>query len=72
MNLAYGLYMAEAEGYFKSHDEKVDDLIADIRKRASRGETSIHIDNKYLRKFKLDDLTEHDYQRLAQLAREYD
>lgn len=70
MNLAYGLYMAEAEGYFKSHQEKMEDLVEDIKKREAAGQTSLVLNDRYLRQFKLslDDLTEEDYKFLAKNA----
>ena len=70
-NLAYGLFMAEEEGYLDTHYSKISALIKDITKRGMQGETELTLNNTYLCQFGLsfDELTEKDYQRIVKIAR---
>lgn len=53
MNLAYGLFMAEAEGYLKTHRQKVEDMVRDLRRLQLEGADPIAVDDYYLAKFGL-------------------
>lgn len=67
MNLAYGLYMAEAEGHLSNKPRNLKKLINDLRLRAYLGFKSVTLDNEYLSDFDLtlDDLTETDLRTIA-------
>ena len=67
MNLAYGLFMAEAEGYLDTHYSKVQALIKDLKQKAERNGYGRYILNdSYLNRFGLtfDDLTPEDWRRI--------
>lgn len=53
MNLAYGLFMAEAEGYLKTHRQKVKDMVMDLKRMQLDGTDPIVIDDYYLAKYGL-------------------
>lgn len=63
MNLAYGLFMAEAEGYLKTHKQKVEDMVRDLKRMQLDGVDPVAIDDYYLAKFGLTmaSLTHADY-----------
>ena len=66
MNLAYGLFMAEAEGYLDTHYSKVQALIKDLKKKQRSGYDSYVITSSYLKKFDLtfEDLTSEDWKQI--------
>ena len=66
MNLAYGLFMAEAEGYLDTHYSKVQALIKDLKKKQRSGYDSYAITSSYLKKFDLtfEDLTREDWEQI--------
>ena len=66
MNLAYGLFMAEAEGYLDTHSSKVQALIKDLKKKQRAGYDSYSITASYLKKFDLtfEDLTSEDWEQI--------
>ena len=53
MNLAYGLFMAEAEGYLKTHKQKVEDMVRDLKRMQLDGVDPVAIDDHYLAKYGL-------------------
>lgn len=71
MDLGYGLFMAEAEGYLNTHTSKMNRLLKDVRDKYYAGVSSLTIDSEYLSQFDLDmeDLTDNDYIRIGQVAR---
>ena len=70
MDLGYGLYMAEAEGYLNTHESKVQKVLRDIRYRYNMGQEELTIDSDYLEPFglTLSDLTSWDFQRIKEVA----
>ena len=66
MNLAYGLFIAEAEGYLDTHYSKVQALIKDLKKKQRSGYDSYPITSSYLKKFDLtfEDLTSEDWEQI--------
>ena len=70
MNLSYGLFMAEAEGYLDTHESKVQKMLRDIQWLHDQGLEKFTINDAYLHRFglKLEELTNHDMQRMAYTA----
>lgn len=70
MDLGYGLYMAEAEGYLDTHESKVQKVLRDIRYRYNMGQEELTIDSDYLEPFDLalGDLTGYDFERIQHVA----
>lgn len=64
-NLAYGLYMAECEGYLNTKESKVNAMLKDIVNKHNRGITYMELDQDYVSQFGLDieDLTQNDINR---------
>lgn len=70
MNLGYGLFMAEAEGYLNTTESKIQKMLRDIRYKYNMGHNELTIDESYLAEFGLtfDDLTDNDYIRINKVA----
>ena len=70
MNLAYGLYMAEAEGHLDTHESKVQRMLRDIQRRYNEGQGKLTVEDGYLSDFDLtfEELTGHDLRRMAMTA----
>lgn len=70
MDLGYGLYMAEAEGYLDTHESKVQKVLRDVRYRYNMGQEELTIDSDYLEPFGLvlGDLTGYDFERIQRVA----
>lgn len=70
MNLAYGLYMAEAEGYLDTHESKVQRVLKDIQHYYNEGYEKLTIGDEYLSQFGLTfrELTNNDIRRMALMA----
>ena len=70
MDLGYGLFMAEAEGYLNTHESKVQKVLRDIRYRYNMGQEELTIDSDYLEPFGLvlGDLTGYDFERIQHVA----
>lgn len=69
--LAYGLYMAEAEGFLHSSKEKkMQNLLRDIRYKYNMRCTELTVNEEYLAGFGLsfDDLVDEDYIRMQKVA----
>lgn len=71
MNLGYGLFMAEAEGYLNTTESKIQKMLRDIRYKYNMGHDKLTINESYLAEFGLtfDDLTDSDYTRIDKVAR---
>ena len=71
MNLGYGLFMAEAEGYLDTTESKIQKMLRDIRYKYNMGWDKLTIDAEYLAEFNLtfDDLKQSDYTRIDKVAR---
>lgn len=71
MNLGYGLFMAEAEGYLNTTESKIQKMLRDIRYKYNMGHDKLTINELYLAEFGLtfDDLTDSDYTRIDKVAR---
>ena len=72
IDLAYGLYMAEAEGYLDTHDGKVNRMVKDIEDSLRSG-NGVSIDNDFCNQYNLefDDLTSYDLSKIENVARKY-
>lgn len=70
MNLSYGLFMAEAEGYLDTHESKVQKMLRDIQRLHNQGLEKLTINDEYLQRFglKFEELTNHDMRRMALTA----
>lgn len=70
MNLAQGLFMAEAEGYLNTHESKVQRVLKDIQKLYNEGCGQLTIGDNYLEQFGLrfEELDGHDLRRIALMA----
>lgn len=70
MDLAYGLFMAEAEGHLDTHESKMQRMLKDIQNRYHRGDGHLKVHDGYLEDFglKFEDLTGHDLRRMATMA----
>lgn len=70
MNLGYGLFMAEAEGYLNTTESKIQKMLRDIRYKYNMGHSELTINESYLAEFGLtfDDLTDNDYARINKVA----
>ena len=68
MELAYGLFMAEAEGYLDTHYNRVGALIRDLKMKQKLGAEEVTIDSSYLRQFGLTftTLSNADWRRINQ------
>ena len=53
-NLAYGLFMAEAEGYLDTHESKMVRLLKDLKGKHDCGITYVELDQDYVSQFGLD------------------
>ena len=72
MNLEYGLYMAETEGYLGTHYSKMQRLLKDVQRVYWEGKVDVlTIDNDYLGEFglTLDGLTAADFKRIEHTAK---
>lgn len=67
MNLAQGLFMAEAEGYLDTHESKVQRMLRDIQRLYNENCEKLTVGDDYLSKFGLtfEELTGHDLRRMA-------
>lgn len=63
--LAYGLYMAESEGFIPTHEGKVNAMLKDIKEKRKCGITQMDLDQSYVSQFGLniEDLTLYDVRR---------
>lgn len=70
MNLAYGLFMAEAEGHLDTHESKVQRVLRDIQWLYEQGCGKLTVGDDYLSRFGLrfEELTGHDLRRMALMA----
>lgn len=70
MNLAQGLFMAEAEGYLDTHESKVQKMLRDIKNRYDVGQGELTVHDGYLGDFGLtfESLSSYDLQRMAKVA----
>ena len=70
MDLAYGLFMAEAEGYLDTHESKVQRVLKDIQRLYNEGCGEFIVESNYLENFGLtfEELTGHDLRRMALMA----
>lgn len=70
MNLAYGLYMAEAEGHLDTHESKVQRMLKDIQRLYNEGCGQLTVGDNYLEQFglKFEELNGHDLRRMALMA----
>lgn len=70
MDLAYGLFMAEAEGHLNTHEAKVQKMLRDIQMRCRRGDGKLKVHDEYLEDFGLtfESLSNHDLRRMAKVA----
>ena len=70
MNLAQGLFMAEAEGYLDTHESKVQRMLKDIQRLYNEGCGKLTVGNDYLSQFGLtfEELSGHDLRRMALMA----
>ena len=70
MDLAYGLFMAEAEGYLDTHESKVQRVLKDIQRLYREGCGEFIVESGYLENFGLtfEELTGHDLRRMALMA----
>lgn len=70
MDLGYGLFMAEAEGYLDTHESKVQKVLRDVRYRYNMGQEELTINSDYLKPFGLvlGDLTGYDFERIQRVA----
>ena len=68
INLEYGLFMAEAEGYLDTHEGKVNRMLRDIRNQRRQGVTHMNLNQEYVSQFglEIEDLTIYDVQRCEQ------
>ena len=67
MNLAQGLFMAEAEGYLDTHESKVQRMLKDIQRLYNEGCEKLTVGDNYLEQFGLrfEELNGHDLRRIA-------
>jgi hypothetical protein len=70
MNLAQGLFMAEAEGHLDTHESKVQKMLRDIKNRYDAGQGELTVHDGYLGDFGLtfESLSGYDLQRMARVA----
>ena len=68
INLEYGLFMAEAEGYLDTHEGKVNRMLRDIRNQRRQGVTHMNLNQEYVSQFglEIEDLTSRDVRRCEQ------
>lgn len=65
INLEYGLFMAESEGYLDTHESKVQNMLKDLCGKHDQGITYMNLNQDYVEQFGLDieDLTQSDVRR---------
>ena len=70
MNLAQGLFMAEAEGYLNTHESKVQRMLKDIQRLYNEGCGQLTVGDNYLGQFGLsfEELNGYDIRRMASMA----
>lgn len=71
MDLSYGLFMAEAEGYLDTHESKVQRVLKDIQRLYNEGCGQLTIGDNYLDQFGLrfEELNEYDLRRIVSMAK---
>jgi hypothetical protein len=72
ISLEYGLFMAEAEGYLNTHDDKINRLLNDVEDKFQRQEP-IAIDEEFCQEYGLtfSDITISVLQDIDKLALKY-